>query len=224
MPERPLQPSDLYAPLTWDRLIILAKLLWDVRLWVANDAKPERGDRACGIGLRCWEQGTYAVTLAAKDLYSDWLSMEDKSAHFVFKIASMPIRFCRGDTDDLLPENYSYPTHVERAEIELALGKSYDGFFRIVVEADGKGFPKGVHLALAREGGQVTMSWQIPIDDRGTDTGTVALVTPRLPITLPPLIVRSVAEVEAEKVAQVEAEAETAREARKRRMRNEKGA
>lgn len=224
MSEHPMQPSDLYAPLTWDRLSTLARLLWDVRLWVANDAKPERGDRACGIGLRCWEQGVYAVALAAKEKYSDWLSVSDDTPHFVFKVASMPIRFCRGDTDEPLPKNYSYPTDMEREEIELALGKTFTGFLRIVVEADGNGFPKAVHLAVVREGGHVTMSWQIPVVGGATAGETVPIVTPRLPIELPPLTVRSVAEVEAEKVAQAEAAVEAAREAQKRRMRDEKGA
>src|SRR5687768_9407720 len=120
MPDfQPRQPSDLYPGLTWDRLIVLCRLIWDSRIWVAENATPERGDSRCGVGFRAWEHGKHAVTVAAVKERADWLSVVDQGPRFIFQIAGMPVRFCKGDTDKPvpMPENYSFANQLERDHI-----------------------------------------------------------------------------------------------------------
>jgi hypothetical protein len=206
---KPTQPSDFYCAFTWPRLIILARILFDTRKWVADDAKPERGDSLCGVGFRAWEQTKHAVMKAAAYEHKDWLSVTDGGANFTFKLHMMPIRFLRADAEEPLPPNYGIPDAMELREAELAFdeaGQPFEGIFRLVCEADGRGQPLAVHLVLAN-GGETLMTWEIPLSL--DDTGVTPLVVPKKPVELPPLQVET--QEEAAEREQREAEAENER-------------
>jgi hypothetical protein len=203
------EPSDLYPGLTWPRLGLVSKVLWDARFWVAENAAPDRGDSACGIGFRAWEHGVHAVSKAALHHYADWLSIAGSGPVFVFKIGGMPIRFCRGDTEAPLPDNYSFADPMERTLQELALGQSFNGLLRIIVEANKRGFPLGVHLAHALQGGYIMRAWKLPIGDEGT--GTLSFSRPKDPVDLPQIVVKTRAEIEAEAAKAKEADAKAKR-------------
>jgi len=224
MPQ-PTQPSDIYSAFTWPRLITLAKILFETRKWVADDAKPERGDGVCGIGYRAWEQTKFAVQKAAAKELIEWLSILDGSAHFIFQLDMMPIRFCRGDSERPLPVGYAIVDGKERAQIELAFDTSgqrpVEGIFRLLVQANREGQPLGVYLVHASLEGETLMTWQIPVADDGT--GVAPIVVPTTPVVLPALEVQSVEEAEASERKRAEREAAEKRKA-ERDSNNERGA
>ena len=185
--ETQTQPSDLYAPLTWDRLIALRRIFWDTRKWVAEDAKVERGDDRTLIGYRAWAHARFAVNKAAAKEYADWLSIKHSGANFTFKIAMFPIRFCRGDSEEALPPKYRYPIDGEEADIETAsreAGVTFHGLLRVINEADERGAPVKVHLVYADRTGEAIMSWEIP---ESFEAGMTPFVAPTIPVTLGPL-------------------------------------
>jgi hypothetical protein len=168
-------------------------------MWVAEDAKPERGDGVCGIGFRAWEQTKFAVQKAAAKEYVEWLSILDGSAHFTFQLDLMPIRFCRGDSEEPLPASYAVADVKEIAQVEMAFGASgqpaTEGIFRLLVQADKQGRPLGVYLVHANLDGATLMTWQIPTTADGT--GIAPIVVPQTPVVLPALELLSVEEAEA---------------------------
>lgn len=218
----PKQPSDLYPAFTWSRLIALAKIMFDAREWVANDAKWHMGDSRCGVGFRAWEHTKFAVTKAAANEYAEWLSITDGSSVFKFKLNMMPIRFFRGDSEDALPPKYAFADVTECADTDLAFEEAgqvpVKGVFRFVIQADPKGFPLGVSLVHAVDG-IPTMIWAIPRSEDGT--GVAPVVVPQTPIILGPLTVESVEEAERKEREERE-EAERAKAGRD--TSNEKGA
>jgi hypothetical protein len=204
MPDDQTQPSDLYSPLTWERLIALRRIFWDTRKWVAADAKPERGDDRTVIGYRAWVHARFEINKAAIKPYAEWLSIKHPGATFTFKIALMPIRFCRGDSEEAIPPKYRYPQDGEEADILEASkesGMDFQGLFRIINEADDSGGPVRVHLVYADKAGKQIMAWEIP--EALDANGAAPIVMPTKPITLGPLdsAVKSKAQLEAERAA-----------------------
>lgn len=194
-----VQPADLYPAFRWERLIALGELAWEARTYVSTHAVP--ADSVCGIGLRGWEHTKHAIIKAAAKEHADWLSVTDSGAKFRFKADMMPIRFCRGDHDEPLPKKYAFADPVEQEQIELAFGAvnhpTTEGFFRLLIDADKQGTPLGIYLVLANLDGGVRISWRIP--RASAQSGATPIVIPQTPITLGPLKVRTVAEIEEEK-------------------------
>jgi hypothetical protein len=204
MAEAPKQPADIYSPLTWERLIALRQIFWDTRAWAAADAKPERGDDRTVVGYRAWAHARFEITKKAIKEYAEWLSIKHPGAHFTFKIQMMPVRFCRGDSEEAIPPKYRYAEEGEAWDIDEAareLGIEVGGMFRIINEADGTGAPVRVFLVYADRFGEQIMAWEIP--ERLDASGALPIVTPTTPITLGPLDekVKSKAQIEAEKEA-----------------------
>lgn len=211
-----LQPSDYVPAFTWDRLIAVAKILFQTRLWVAENATPERGDKGMVIGLRAWLHGKHAIAVAAATELAAWLSIVDDGAKFIFAVGGAPIRFYRGDRDEPVPENYGDPEEIEREQLDLffaatAPGIAFDGYYRVIVVADRSGFPQAVHFAGIGFDNVTRMAWEIPLDtDAGSAAGATPIIVPQTPVPLPALTVLTVAEADAA------AREEAAREERER--------
>ena len=192
------QPSDIYPPLTWERLMPLARAAFDCRKRAYADAAPEIGDDVQVIGFRAWKLACFKFTHMAAGDCRDFLSIRDPAPNFTMMVKLMPIRFCRGDGDEDVPANYA-PDANEREQFELALGSEaaplVDGCFRLLNEHDHAGAPVAVRLALVDRDGVVKMSWQVPIDDDAS--GSSPIVVPQTPVRLPDLDVQTLAEAEA---------------------------
>ena len=90
-----LNPWQIHPALTRDRLIVMGRLMWDARASAATDAKWGIGNRLWGIGCTAFERTLHAVMRAAFDVHGDWLSLQNKSKHFVFRIGGVPVRFSK---------------------------------------------------------------------------------------------------------------------------------
>jgi hypothetical protein len=203
--EPPKQPSDFYRAFTWDRLTALADRIFACRLWVAENARPDKGDSLCQIGLRAFDHTKHTITTAAANEFRDWLSVEDGGQRFVFKLDMMPIRFLRSDSEKPLPPNYAVPSARELAVGELALKASggsmgMDKIFRVLIEGTRDGYPTAVFLVVADLNGRTILQWRIPRGDEGM--GSTPIVVPQTPIDLGPLMVETVEEVEQREAAE----------------------
>lgn len=219
MPTSNLQPADYVPAFTWVRLIAVAKLLFQTRVWVAEQATPERGDKGNLIGLRAWMHGKHAIAVAAANELGAWLSIVDDGAKFIFAVGGAPIRFYRGDSDEPVPENYGDPEEVEREQLDLffaanAPGIAFDGYYRMIVVADRSGFPTAVFLAgIAFADNMIRMAWEIPLD--ADASGLTPITVPQTPVPLPPLTVLTLAE-QADAAREEAEREEREREAQKR--------
>lgn len=152
-------PQDYHPDLTEGRLVMLAQAIAQARANAVIHHIPEIGD----IG---WTLGSRGFTCSLKEIATlsekeDWLSIEDTSLHFVFKIGSATVRFYRGEPDkpnrrtlrrthsEVLQESFLFPEEDE------------DVIFRIAVDTDAEGYADNIYLVCFR-GESVVQHWIIP--------------------------------------------------------------
>jgi len=161
-----MKPWELLPALTSDRLIRVADILRRSRDSAARHAKRKLGDSLCSIGLVAFDRSRYALTLAAADVYKDWLSVKEEDNHFVIKIKGVPARFYRGDPDLPVPARTLKIGPEEKLETQLAFQAA--GMvgqlqcLRFEVEKKAKGFTRSVSFVQVDSNGLRLHSWVIP--------------------------------------------------------------
>ena len=128
----------------------------------AEDHRPEKFETNWSLGVRGYERTCGALTWAQQEY--PWLTVVSGAGggpvHFVMTIGGHPIRFYRGDPDDV-PERYrqtSFPELIEQQKA-LALDDALPQgrCLRIAIENDSDGKPSNIYLV-----------------EMNGDTGTVA--------------------------------------------------
>lgn len=138
-------PTEIHPGLTEERLRIVAKVIRQARHEAVVRHEPSIGDNEWVLGCRC-----YAFTCAAlrriQPDHAEWLSILEGAAgglRFAFQIAGVPLRFYRGDPEDI-PKNKaarSFPEiHAMQDAFEFARNYGLKPHaFRIAVETDNMG-------------------------------------------------------------------------------------
>lgn len=170
-------PWELHPALTKERLSPIARIIWDARAGAADDAKWELGENRWDIGCRAFSRIKRAIAQAAVHDLREFLSIQDESSYFVFKIGGVPVRVYRGDTEEDAPTRYAVARTQERLDLQYAFAlfdtPTPDAIFRIVVETDTKANPTGIFLVQVKSDGTVINPWRIPlIADAGEDGGS----------------------------------------------------
>ncbi|MGA3212860.1 MAG: hypothetical protein ABSD20_16255, partial [Terriglobales bacterium] len=114
------RPSKKYAPLTDERLSVIAGALRNVRNNTLLLYDPFAGDGEWSHGCRVYERSCFAVRELAKT--NSWLTIvtEAERLRFTFAIEGIPARFYRGSPDDP-PGNYLVSTFGELHQQQLVL-------------------------------------------------------------------------------------------------------
>jgi len=164
MPRR--KPWEVHSDLSDDRLIVVGKLLAEVREEALEDFNPERGDGAWGHGCRVYERSCARLVQAAESF--EWLEVIESSLHFVFAVGRVPIRFYHG-VPESPRQNSLWRTALELEQQQQAfefLDRDDDGWFwRVAVVSDTDGRVAEVVMFQARESGAIRYQWSIPLDE-----------------------------------------------------------
>jgi hypothetical protein len=117
-------------------------------------------------------------------LKTSWLRVlpESESLRFTFAVGSIPLKFYRGDADDV-PRNCLVRSYIELRQTELAFesdGIEPTSLLRIAIEPDAFGKTSTVTLVEVEESGSPLRVFQIPLD-----AANVIQMTPK-PINLEP--------------------------------------
>jgi hypothetical protein len=135
-----------------ERLLIVADIMRDARDGAADDHRPDKGETNWSLGVRAYERTCAALTVAAFTKYP-WLFIVSGAGggpvHFVMTIGGHPVRFYRGEPDDI-PARYQQPSLIEMLEQEKALALDAnlpeDRYLRIAIENDVDGRPLNLYL------------------------------------------------------------------------------
>jgi hypothetical protein len=158
-------PPDFHPALTKNRLALAARLLARGRSDAIARAEPGIGDDAWSIGCRAYSFSRHQVRRAAESGRYPWLSVLDRTQHFVFLIDGVPVRFYRGLADD--PSARTLMQHeIEARQISLAFGgcgETEGLLFRLAIETGDDGEVKRV-VFLAFRGEESVCFWPVPLD------------------------------------------------------------
>ena len=185
------EPWTRYAPLSQDRLSVVANIIRDARRGTLLLYEPENGDNEWCLGCRAYSWTCHALRIAAQD--HDWLTIleDDKPLRFGFAIGSLPFRFYHGEADDP-PNHYLTTTYAELHQQQLALELGdvilKDQILRLAVETDATGQVSSVILVEMDESGNLTGTYSIPFDIEPTNVVPLQSKGVDLPpLTLEPL-------------------------------------
>ena len=159
------QPWTQYAPLTKERLSIIANIIRRVRDETVELYDPENGDNPWDLGCRVYSRICYEIRKAS--LCYGWLSIvEEKEAlRFTFAIGHVPIRFYHGGACDT-PSHYLITTPAEAQQQSLALefvGIKFQGvILRIAVESGANRLTSTVTLVTVDPHGIALEGYGIP--------------------------------------------------------------
>ncbi len=191
-----LKPWEIHAAFTLERLTICATILWKVARDVALRMQPDRGDGAWGAGTARFERAVFAMSNAAKNEHSAWLSTELSEGHFLVKLCGVPVRFYRGDDELPTPDRYTKLNDGEVRDLQYALGLDGDTVPRLLrfeVQCNSKQMPLAV-VFLQVEKGKKYNAFSIPIDEKAV---AQSIARKRAPVDLPaPKVGPKVSDVE----------------------------
>lgn len=97
-------PTELHPALTEERLCVIGNIIRQRGHAATLRHLPDEGDNSWVLGCRRYQWICYRLMSDAEGEHKEWLTIiEDGSggSHFVFGIGGVPIRFYRGDPDDV---------------------------------------------------------------------------------------------------------------------------
>lgn len=185
-----IEPASDYPGLASDRLQIVASAIRQVRVEAVADHRPDAGESFWSLGCRGYERTKFAI-IGLAQTYS-WLTiadgLQDGPSHFVFRIASHPIRFCRSEAEQL-PPRYRFPSLFDVPEFGMAepaqsaqlVGRA----LRLAIDLDSEKLPSDVVLVEISVAGQSLRGYSIPTMAAAM---TVTPIVPHAaPVSLPPV-------------------------------------
>lgn len=152
-------PQEYHPDLTKERLIAIARAFAQGRANAVSHHLPEVGDNG-------WTLGCRAFTCSQKEikdlsLQKNWLSIEDPSLHFVFKIGEANVRFYRGEPDKPNPRTLQRKNYeVLQWGFDFSEGVQ-NIVFLISIDTDAEGYADNIYLVCCR-GETVIGNWKIP--------------------------------------------------------------
>ncbi len=162
----PFDPWMSYPPLTLERLTTVASLMRDVRNEAVAIHDEAAGDSAWSLGCRVYSR-TMAI-LKRESLTTDWLRVvpESQALRFTFCIGSLPVKFYRGESNDV-PDRSLVQSYAELRQMKFAFdteGIVTTHLLRLAVETDSFGSTRSITLVEVDDSGRPTRTFDIPVD------------------------------------------------------------
>lgn len=178
----PFEPWQFYPSLTLENLTFVAGIMRDARDGAVQLHDPEAGDSNWSLGCRAYSR--IMAQLRRASLITPWLTVlpETQALRFTFAVGSVPLKFYRGDADDV-PQKSLERSWAELRQMDLAFktdGIEITDLLRIAIEPDASGKTSTVTLVEVEESGRPLRVFQIPLD-----AANVIVMKPK-PINLEP--------------------------------------
>jgi len=178
------EPWLSYPSLTKDRLIAIATIMRDARDGAVLLHDPEAGDSTWSLGCRIYDRIMAQIRRAS--FTTPWLTVlpETQTLRFTFAIGSLPLKFYKGDADEV-PGKFLVRSFAELRQMKLAFqteGANSTHLLRIAVEPDASGNTSTVTLVEVEQSGQATRIYEIPVGSANV------VVMKSKPISLEPVV------------------------------------
>ena len=158
-------PWEIHPDLTRDRLIAVAQLLRQARNDALDRFDPNIGDDVWTLGCCAFQYGCHRISEAANSGRYPWLTVQDPSKLFVFRIGAVPARFYRGPADEPTPRT-SIQTYPELRQLTLSFPQeavARNFAYRFAVETDIDGMVLSISF-VALLGETPMLRWEIPLE------------------------------------------------------------
>ena len=177
-----------YPGITPDRLAVIGARIRDVRNEAVDDHCPAKGETNWSLGVRQYERTCSALNWALTEF--PWLTVISGglgAVQYVFAIGGHPIRFCRGDEEEIAAR-YQQPCFPEMIHQQALFDSSQDRWLRIAIENGPECRPAVIRLMEIDAHGVPVRSYVI--SDEVAVTTTVIPFTPpsEQPVQIPPVV------------------------------------
>jgi hypothetical protein len=178
------EPWLSYPALTKENLVAVATLMRDARDGAVLLHDTEAGDSRWSLGCRIYDRIMARIRRAS--LTTPWLTVlpETQVLRFTFAIGSHPMKFYKGDADEV-PGKFLVRSFAELRQYRLALevgGIADTHLLRMAVEPDHSGNTSTISLVEVEESGRATRIYEIPLG-----SANVVEMRPK-PISLEPVL------------------------------------
>jgi len=166
-------PTEIHLELSEERVCAVANVMRERRHACVINHLAHEGDDGWVLGSRCWQWIRARLIKLADGEYKDWLSIVENGkggSHFVFAIGGVPIRFYRGDPEDVPPKQIEC-NQAEDLAMQIAFSFSerkkkrekVETHIRIAVDTDENGEAADITLIQVDEDlNLVGDGWVIP--------------------------------------------------------------
>lgn len=158
-------PEHTYPGITSDRLLLVAGLVREARTDALDDHRPDKWETNWSLGVRQYERTEGTLTWATGQ--HPWLTnvtgAQGGAAQYVFAIAGHPIRFCRGDDEDVAVR-YRTPCfpEIQQQNSMFGLTQQDQTVLRLVISNESDGRPDDIWLMQLDEFGTILNAYLIP--------------------------------------------------------------
>ena len=184
-----------YPGITPDRLLVVGARIRDVRNEAVDDHRSAKGETNWSLGVRQYERTCSALSWASIEF--PWLTVVSGglgAVQYVFAIGGHPIRFCRGDEEEITAR-YREPCFPEMIQQQTFFGSSQGRWLRIVIENGPECRPAVIRLMEIDADGVPVHFYVIP---EVTVTTTITPFTPpsEPPVQIPPVVAEATDDAE----------------------------
>lgn len=162
--------TDLHPALTLARLSAVAALEAEVRRGVAEISSRDLGDDNWNTSCTALNRRRKRFIEAAQNQYRDWLTIQDPSLHFVFRIGPVPLRvYTEGEDPEEAPLRHARQFPEELIEIQGAFefydldDKEDDPILRLAVALDAAFNVVAIKLVRLTREAKVKRAWPVPV-------------------------------------------------------------
>lgn len=158
-------PWDIHPDLTKDRLTTVAHFLRHARNDALDRFDPNIGDDAWTLGCCAFQYCRHRVSEAALSGEYPWLTIQDDSKHYVFRIGAVPVRFYRGAADEPTSRtlHQSFPELRQLGMVFPQEAVERNFAYRFAIETDADGMILSISF-VALLGDSPVLRWDIPLE------------------------------------------------------------
>lgn len=160
------KPSNFHPDLKEEDIIKVAQLITSAYEEAVDHMLEDKGDTNWGLGCRRYEWARQNIRLAAGTFYHPYLKiLEDDGNKFTFLIGGVPVRFKRGESENMDKKVFAQ-YRVEAAQLSLltfsGISDPCELSWRMVMEVDALGEVIRAVFIGANEHGVAKCFWEVP--------------------------------------------------------------
>ncbi len=158
-------PWDIHPDLNKDRITTVAHFLRQARNYALDRFDLNIGDDAWTLGCCAFQYSCHRITEAALSGDYPWLTIQDDSKRYVFRIGAVPVRFYRGAPDEPTARtlNQSFPELRQLSMVFPQEAVERNFAYRFAIETDADGMILSISF-VALLGDSPVLRWEVPLE------------------------------------------------------------